>query len=116
MHARQVTQPRSRARTGLVFAVSVAAVLSTATVSLAGIKREQERFEGSAARARPLSLGSTETLDSAHGALPAVVAAVRAARRGASIPSGLRPPLDELRDWAPSTRRRTSAFRTTAVQ
>ena len=95
---------RSRARTSLVFAVSMAAVLGTATVSLAGIQRAQQRFEvgpAGATRGTQLALPS-----SAQGTLPAVVAAVEAARRGAPIPSGLAPPLDELkglpREYAPA--------------
>jgi peptidoglycan/LPS O-acetylase OafA/YrhL len=99
---------RSRARTSLVFAVSMAAVLGTATVSLAGIQRAQQRFEAPLARGTtlaPMSLASSKTSASAQGALPAVVAAVAAARRGAPIPSGLAPPLDELkglpREYAP---------------
>ena len=88
---------RTRRMTALVVAVSTAALLGTATVSLAGIDRAQERF------ARPAAggFGSLEAATASKGALPAVVAAVEAARRGASIPSGLTPPLGDLKGLPP---------------
>jgi peptidoglycan/LPS O-acetylase OafA/YrhL len=96
---------RGRAKTGLVVAVSMAAVFGTATVSLAGIQREEQRFGGATAGATslaPLSLRGSGMSLSSQRALPAVVAAVEAARRGAPIPSGLRPPLDELKGLPPA--------------
>src|SRR5439155_18478504 len=78
---------RSPAATVLVVAVSVAAVLATATVSLAAIAREQNRFAGRAAGAPPAIATGSYRFARAHGALPAVVAAVGAARRSAPIPS-----------------------------
>jgi peptidoglycan/LPS O-acetylase OafA/YrhL len=95
---------RTRARTGLVVAVCVAGFLGTAAVSLAGIDRAQQRFERPVAAAAPvaaLASASAETSTAAKGALPAVVRAVEAARRGAPIPAGLTPPLDELEGLPP---------------
>ena len=89
----------------LVFAVSLLAVLATATVSLAAIGKEQQRLENLAASAptRGLStvLHSYRTPAGAQSALPEVVAAVRAARRGAALPSPLRPPVHRLRAIPP---------------
>jgi hypothetical protein len=90
---------RSRRTTAAVVAVSFAAVLGTATGSLAGIDRAQQRFEGRFSGGTPtatVAWGRSET-SIAKGALPAVIAAVGAARRGAAIPSGLVPPLKDLR-------------------
>ena len=90
---------RSRAATGAVFAVSMAAVLGSAGICLGAIAREQQRFEtppASAALAAPATLVSTRTTVGADGALPDVVAAVQAAQRGDPIPSGLTPPIDHL--------------------
>ncbi len=90
---------RSRAATAVVAAFSVAAVLGTAAVSLAAIDREQRRFETPVAGAAPVaSAGLLGSGRSAGGALPAVVAAVEAARRGAPIPTGLVPPITQVGD------------------
>jgi hypothetical protein len=48
-----------------------------------------------------LSSGSSETSAAAKGALPAVIAAVEAARNGAPIPSDLVPGIDRLRGLPP---------------
>jgi len=89
---------RSRRTTVLVVAVCMAAVLATAAASLAGIERAQWRFEGSLAGApvAPLRFGSSEA-STAKGALPGVIAAVQAARRGDPIPSPLTPRLGQLK-------------------
>lgn len=90
---------RSRRTTVLVVAACAAVVLVSATGALAGIDRKQQRFErpaGAQAPASPLTFGSSET-STAKGALPAVIAAVEAARRGAPIPSGLTPSLKRLK-------------------
>jgi peptidoglycan/LPS O-acetylase OafA/YrhL len=84
----------------LVFAVSMVAVLATATVSLAAIGREQQRFEGGApARAAALShtVDRYQTPSGTQWALPEVVAAVQSARRGDPIPTGLAPPVSKVR-------------------
>jgi peptidoglycan/LPS O-acetylase OafA/YrhL len=96
---------RTRTATVVVVVVSMAAVLGSATVSLAGINRAQQRFERPAAGGTPIAtpaFGSSETSTVAKGALPAVIAAVEAARRGAPIPSGLTPRLDRLKGLPPA--------------
>jgi peptidoglycan/LPS O-acetylase OafA/YrhL len=93
---------RSRTATGIVVALCVAAVLSTASVSLAAIDREQRRFEAPVAGAPTAPGGLAGSESSARGsALPAVVAAVQAARRNAPIPSGLVTPIGQLRNVPP---------------
>src|SRR5436190_2739614 len=90
---------RSRAATAIVVAVSMAAVLGTAAVSLAATNREEQRFEtpvAASAQVVPASFSGSRA-SARQGALPAVVAAVRAARRGAPIPSGLAPALATIK-------------------
>jgi peptidoglycan/LPS O-acetylase OafA/YrhL len=89
---------RSRAATAVVVAVSTAAILGTASVALAAIDREQQRFEGAAGPAAPVAGVSVRAAPGARGALPEVVAAVEAARRGDPVPAGLTPPISRLRD------------------
>ncbi len=98
---------RSRRTTAVVVAVCTAALLSTSAVSLAAISRAEQRFAGSSAGGTPiasLATGASET-STAKGALPSVIAAVAAARRGARIPAGLTPPISQLgplpREYAP---------------
>ena len=95
---------RRRTTTVLVAGLSMAAVLATATVSLAGIGRAARSFERPAAApvvswtvasARPGS-------GAAGGVLPAVVAAVSAARRGDPIPSPLTPDIGHLKGLGPN--------------
>ena len=90
---------RSRAATAVVVAVFMAAVLGTAAASLAAISREQQRFEGAGAAAAPAMTADAYGFANVHGAVPAVVAAVEAARRGAPIPSPLTPPIGQLRGF-----------------
>jgi peptidoglycan/LPS O-acetylase OafA/YrhL len=96
---------RSRAATGVVLGVSTAAVLGTAVLSLSAIAREQERFDAPAASASLVAsapaLVSYRTAAGSEQALPDVVAAVEAARRGDPIPSGLDPPIGKLRSTSP---------------
>lgn len=99
---------RSRAGTLAVVAVFMAAVLGTAAVSLAAIGKEQRRFDAHAAATGPAPT-PTMTADAyryaqQHGALPAVVAAVQAARRGAPLPADLAPPIGQLRNFPPPYR------------
>ena len=93
---------RSRAATGVVVAVCMAAVLATAGTSLGAIDRKQHRFEA-AATSPATDIWQTRL---ARGSPTAVVAAVRAARRGAPIPAGLTPPIGKLglmpRRYAPA--------------
>ncbi|MDX6408818.1 MAG: hypothetical protein QOE13_1889 [Gaiellaceae bacterium] len=91
---------RSRRATGVVFGVSMAAVLGTAFLFLSAIAREEQRFNAPAASAslvipEPVLVSSTRTTRSKQ-ALPEVVAAVEAARRGDPIPLGLNPPIGRL--------------------
>jgi peptidoglycan/LPS O-acetylase OafA/YrhL len=99
---------RRRARSGkatvLVAAACTAALLGTAGVALAGIDRAQQRFEGPISAGTPIAaveLGSLAS-NGVKGALPAVVAAVEAARRGEPIPSGLTPRLGQLGGLPPA--------------
>jgi len=98
-------QTRSRRAAGLVLGVSTAAVLGTALLSLSAIAREQEHFNAPAASASlvasPPALVSYRTQAGSMQALPDVVAAVEAARRGDPIPSGLDPPIGKLRSILP---------------
>jgi peptidoglycan/LPS O-acetylase OafA/YrhL len=95
---------RSRAATVLAVAACTATVLGTASASLAAIGREQLRFEGKGAGAAPAMAAVSYRFARTHGALPAVVAAVRAAQRGAPIPSPLTPRIGQLRNFPPPYR------------
>ena len=94
---------RSRAKTLVVVLACAGIFLGTAVGSLAGIDREQQRFQGpTTTQTTPLGIqGPTST---AKGALSTVIAAVRAARHGAPLPSPLAPSIDQLRSMpAPYT-------------
>jgi len=97
---------RSRSATAAVVVAFTAAVLGTATASIAAIGREQHRFEEASAGHAPAQATTAASYRYAriHGALPAVVAAVAAAGRGAPIPSGLTPPIGQLRNFPPPYR------------
>jgi hypothetical protein len=88
---------RSRAVTCLVFASAMTAIAGTAALSLAVIERERQQFTELAAPAAVVWPAAYKAGTGARGALPEVVAAVRAAERGAGVPSGLTPPIDRLR-------------------
>ena len=97
---------RSRRAAGVVLGVSTAAVLGTAVLSLSAIAREEQRFNAPAASASlvpsPPALVSYRTQAGwSEQALPDVVAAVEAARRGDPIPTGLNPPIGRLRSIPP---------------
>jgi peptidoglycan/LPS O-acetylase OafA/YrhL len=87
---------RSRAKTLAVVLACGVVFLGTAVGSLAGINREQQRFQGpTTTETTPLGIhGPTST---ARGALSTVIAAVRAARQGAPLPSPLSPAMDQLK-------------------
>ena len=94
---------RTVRRTGLVVALSAAAVAGAASAALAGIDREQARFE----QRYDSSLGSARlvsaTVDwraSSGSVLAPVVAAVEAARRNDPIPTPLSPPIDDLAQYS----------------
>ena len=86
---------RSRAKTLVVVLACVGVFLGTAVGSLAGINREELRFEGpTTTQTTPLGIhGPTST---SKGALSTVIAAVRAARQGAPLPSPLAPSIGHL--------------------
>ena len=90
-----------RRAAAVVFAVSLSAVLATASLSMAAVQREQQRFGRIAASVATPALSNTlqnyRTRAGAQFALPEVVAAVQAARRGAPLPSGLTPAVNKLR-------------------
>jgi peptidoglycan/LPS O-acetylase OafA/YrhL len=95
---------RSRAATGAIVGVAAAAVAVTAVLSLSAIARQEQRFNGPTASPSPApvtALVSYRTSTGATQALPDVVAAVAAARRGDPIPSGLTPPIGRLRSSPP---------------
>ncbi len=95
---------RSRAATGAIVGVAAAAVVVTAVLSLSAIAREEQRFNGPTASPSLVpapALVSYRTATGAKQALPDVVAAVAAARRGDPIPSGLNPPIGRLRSSPP---------------
>jgi peptidoglycan/LPS O-acetylase OafA/YrhL len=86
---------KSRVATSAVVGVCATVFLATAALSLAGIDQKEREFQGDASVvAAPLRLSESFARDSA---LPAVVAAVMAARRGAPLPSGLVPPIGQVR-------------------
>ena len=87
---------RTRTATAIVVVVSTAAVLGSASASLAAIDRDQQRFEGADTVLTRVSSTSVRHTARSDGTLPAVVAAVGAARRGAPIPAGLTPPISLL--------------------
>jgi peptidoglycan/LPS O-acetylase OafA/YrhL len=94
---------RTRTATGVVFGFSMAAVVGTAVLSLAIIARQERQLNAapaSVATAAP-ALVSYRTGARTEQAFPDVVAAVKAARRGDPIPSGLTPPIGRLRSIAP---------------
>ena len=104
--ARETGAGWSAPRSGVVFAASLAVVLVAAVLSLAAIGAKEARFSA-AAGSEPLALAVLPVADSswagrsdspAGTALPEVVAAVQAARRGDPIPSGLIPPIGQLRN------------------
>jgi hypothetical protein len=96
---------RSRRAAGIVLGVSTAAILGTAVLSLGSIARIEKQFNAPAASVSeigsPPALVSYRTRAGSQQALPDVVAAVEAARRGDPIPSGLEPPIGKLRSMPP---------------
>ncbi len=97
-----IRQMRSPAPIGaLLWPASAAVVLVVATVTLGAIDGKTGRLEAAAAAAHPAALEDPMATGIARAnttALPAVVRAVRAARRGAPIPSPLIPPVNKLLD------------------
>src|SRR5436190_6505580 len=92
---------RSRTAAGVVFGFSMAAVVGTAVFSLSAIAKQERQFNAAPASASVVTatpaLISYRTGARTEWAFPDVVAAVKAARRGDPIPSGLTPPVGKLR-------------------
>jgi peptidoglycan/LPS O-acetylase OafA/YrhL len=92
------------ARAGFALGTASAAVIAATTLSLDVLQQREQHFRLAAAPepqfavAQPIAYGTPRqhARPSAERALPAVVAAVDAARRGARIPSRLTPPIGEL--------------------
>jgi hypothetical protein len=95
------TRMRSRASTFVVAVGCTAAVLGTATASLAAVGRESQRFAAGTAHPAPAVTLASYRFARVHGALPAVVAAVEAAREDAPLSSLLTPPLGQVRNFPP---------------
>jgi peptidoglycan/LPS O-acetylase OafA/YrhL len=95
-----IRRMRWRAPAGaLLWPASAAVVLAVAAVTLGSIDDKTGRLEAASAAVRPVQLEDPTTAASlarASNALPAVVAAVKAAQRGAPIPSPLAPPVSQL--------------------
>jgi peptidoglycan/LPS O-acetylase OafA/YrhL len=83
----------------LLWPASAGLVLVLSLVILRSIGATAERFEAAAAAVKPPALVDTASAATVatEKPLPAVVAAVRAAERGAPLPSPLTPPVDRLR-------------------
>jgi SGNH domain-containing protein len=77
---------------------SVAAVVVVTMLALSSINAKTLRLEGSKAAAAPPRITNLQYADNVVQSRPlrAVVAAVKAARRGAKLPTGLNPPVSEL--------------------
>jgi peptidoglycan/LPS O-acetylase OafA/YrhL len=96
-----IRRMRWRGRAGVVlWPASAAVVLAVAAVTLASLGKTAGRVDAAAAAVRPAALfdPAVQTISAraSSGALPAVVAAVRAAERGAPLPSALTPSVDDL--------------------
>jgi peptidoglycan/LPS O-acetylase OafA/YrhL len=94
----------SAGRTGVVCGASLAVVVVAAAFSLRAIDREEARYGRLAGPAVPVPVVPLASYTAGPAAepdpgrvLPEVVAAVRAARRGAPIPRNLSPPIGQLR-------------------
>ena len=94
----------TRARSGVAFGTATAAVALTAALSIGVLQDREERFRVAAAPEPQFVVGEpvayrtlrNRARPSADRALPAVVAAVKAARKGAPIPPRLTPPIGDL--------------------
>jgi len=93
------------ATSGLVFGAAAATVIGTAALSIGALQGREARFSAAAAEPEfaagmPIAAAyrtkKERAPSSTSNVLPAVVAAVEAARRGRPIPSPLTPPIREL--------------------
>ena len=86
----------------LLWPASAAVVLVVAVVTLHSIDRTAARVEAASAAVRPNPLTDPSAVEDVaqaeSGALPAVIAAARAAQRGAPLPKALTPPISKLLD------------------
>jgi peptidoglycan/LPS O-acetylase OafA/YrhL len=83
----------------LLWPASAAVVFVVAVLTLGAIDDKAARIEAAAAAVKPAALADPAAADAARAnskALPAVVAAVKAAQRGDPLPSPLTPPVDNL--------------------
>jgi peptidoglycan/LPS O-acetylase OafA/YrhL len=76
---------------------SVAAALAVAVFTLGLLDGKIARMDAAAASVRPAALVTEKVVPTRSRPLPAVVAAVEAARREAPLPSPLTPPIGDLR-------------------
>jgi peptidoglycan/LPS O-acetylase OafA/YrhL len=89
----------TRSASSVLIPASVAAVVVVAMFALTSIDTQISRADDVPAAAPLVTKSHRTTSTRAVGAsLPAVVAAVQAARRGAKIPAPLTPPIDKLLD------------------
>jgi peptidoglycan/LPS O-acetylase OafA/YrhL len=86
------------ARSALLIPASAATVILATMITLSFINAKIVRLESASAAPASAIIQSLQTGEKVarSRSLPAVVAAVKAARRGAQIPSGLAPPVSEL--------------------
>ena len=89
--------PWTNLRSAMLVPSSVAAVVVAAIVSLMLINSKVAPLERASANAQSVTLQSGQQVARSR-TLPAVIAAVKAARRGAKIPSVLTPPVSKLLD------------------
>ena len=88
---------RTNLRSAMLVPASVAAVVVATIVSLTLINSKVVPLERASETAQPVTLQSGQQVARSR-TLPAVIAAVKAARRGAKIPSVLTPPVSKLLD------------------
>jgi peptidoglycan/LPS O-acetylase OafA/YrhL len=95
-----IRQMRWRSPAGVVlWPVSAATVSVIAVIALSAIDDKAAHFDAAAARVSPAALADPYLATTARAdskPLPAVIAAVNAARRGAPLPTPLSPPVDKL--------------------
>ena len=99
-----IRQMRSRPLSALLWPVSIGAVVVVATLALGAISAEANRFQATGTPDRHVQpprkeaafRRTTSVVSHSSATLPAVIATVQAAKRGAGIPAGLVPPIDKL--------------------
>jgi hypothetical protein len=98
LYENPIRQMRWRPRTGaLLWPASAAVVLAVAVPLLGVLNAKATRIAAASAAVRPAALVKEQLASrSSWKALPAVAAAVEAARKGAALPSPLRPAVTDL--------------------